>query len=120
MPSAAKQFAEKAGNCSAKGWHSRRGMEKIPASQAVGNCSGFLTSFGMTSKCIFPQTLELKVEMPPSQQNSSGEEGWRYTTNPSANRYQLWPRTNDQGSGFTHGTNFVIENQEPGAFVPNW
>ena len=45
-------------NCSAKEWHSRRGMEKIPNSQALGIYSGFLSrrsGIGMTSKCIFPQ-----------------------------------------------------------------
>ncbi len=51
------------------GGHSKRGMEKIPTSQALGIYSGFLTpiktighrnraSFGMTSECIFPQSVQ--------------------------------------------------------------
>ena len=32
-------------------------MEKIPTSQALGIYSGFLTSFGMTSKCTFFREL---------------------------------------------------------------
>jgi hypothetical protein len=53
-----KQIAEKVRNCSAMEWHSRGGTEKTPTSQALGIYSGFLTSFGMTSKCIFPPTVK--------------------------------------------------------------
>jgi hypothetical protein len=54
----ANQFLEKVENCSAAESHSRSAMEKFPTSQAFGGNSGFLTSFGMTPKCIFPQPVQ--------------------------------------------------------------